>query len=230
MRKLYILLFLFGTFAFQAKAINFTPDQDTAKGSFSADSDEHKIKILINTEESALTLRWRVLERDMPSGWSNSLCDNFQCYFDVKPGTSKQSLEIGQGTPLPLEAGVNAKGIGGDGKLVVKVFDINDTTNADTVTFTWNMTVGKAEVEKAQFTVYPNPARSTLNISFEKTLKSDTEVKIYNLVGQVQKDVKVVQNINSVSIDIRNLNNGTYLVQFINADGKMTTQRFTKRM
>ncbi|MGB0430187.1 MAG: T9SS type A sorting domain-containing protein [Bacteroidia bacterium] len=230
MRKLYILFLLFGILAFQVKAQNFTPDQDTITGTFAADNDEHKIKILINTEESALTLRWRVLEKEMPSEWGNSLCDNFQCYFDVGVGSSKESSEISNETNLPLEAGVNANGVGGEGKLVVKVFDINDSSNADTVTFIWNMTVGTNEVEKTQFNVYPNPVTSTLNISFEKVIKNNIQVKVYNLVGQEQRNVDVNQNLNSVSIDVRKLNNGTYLVQFINANGKMTTQRFTKRM
>lgn len=230
MRKIYIFLFASFLLLGQAKGANFVPDQDSVSGSFTADDQEHKVKILINTELEALTLSWRVIEKDMPSEWNNSLCDNFQCYFDVNLGTQKTAQPIGGGTPLPMEAGVNANNVGGEGKLIVKVFDSEDTTNADTISFYWNMTVSTPEVEKPTFNIYPNPARSTLNIKFEKPLKDDVEVKIYNLVGQEQRNVEVFQDNNSVSIDLRKLNNGTYLVQFINPNGKMVTQRFTKRM
>jgi hypothetical protein len=214
----------------KAKAANFVPDQDSVSGSFTADDQEHKIKVLINTELETLTLKWRVLERDMPSEWENSLCDNFQCYFDVVKGMQKTALPIGGGTPLAIEAGVNAKNTGGEGKLMVKVFDESDSTNADTISFYWNMTVSTPEVEKPSFNIYPNPARTNLNIKFEKPLKNDVQVKIYNLVGQEQKNIEVFQDNNSLSIDLRKLNNGTYLIQFIDPKGKMVTQRFTKRM
>ncbi|MFY0674684.1 MAG: T9SS type A sorting domain-containing protein [Bacteroidia bacterium] len=230
MHKIYILLFCSALIFSQAKGANFSPDQDSISGNFTADEEEHKIKILINTELEALTLKWRVLKKDMPSEWNNSLCDNFQCYFDVGTGTQKTAQPIGGGTPLPMEAGVNANNVGGEGKLIVKVFDEADSTNADTISFYWNMTVSTPEVEKPNFNIYPNPASSTLNIKFDKALKDDVQVKIYNLVGQEQRNIEVFQDNRAVSIDLRKLNNGTYLVQFINSNGKMVTQRFTKRM
>lgn len=230
MNKLYIIILLLSTLTTGLFAQNFVVDKDTASGSFTADDDEHKVKILVNTELETLTLKWRVIEQEMPPEWNNSLCDNFQCYFDVKVGTQKVAQPIGSTSILPLEAGVNANNMGGEGKMVVKVFDENDSTQADTVVFQWNMTVGKEEISKTQFNIYPNPAKSTLNIVFNKALKKDVQVKIYNLVGQEQKNIKVFQLNNSISVDVRDLNNGTYLIQFINTDGKMTTQRFTKRM
>jgi hypothetical protein len=132
---------------------------------------------------------------------------------------------------MPLEAGVNTIGTSGSAALTVKVFEKDDSTKADTVTFVWDFPVGIAEkIPTPSFSVYPNPAKANLNITFDKPLKDNVSLKVYNLVGQEQRNIAINQMGRTVSVDIRNLQPGTYLVQFITPDGKMTTQRFNKKL
>jgi len=230
MTKYYLAFIVFvAAFGMANAQNNFSLTADTVRGTFQPDKEEHKIKAYANTELSSLTLQWRILERNMPDGWENSLCDNFQCYFDVKVGDSKVGQPIDATTAMPFEAGINSNQIAGEGKLTVKVFEKDDTLKSDTVTFLWSVPLGVKTINVPQFTIYPNPAKSNINIVFEKAAKNEVQVKIYNLVGQEQRNISTFQNGKSVNIDIRNLNNGTYLIQFISTDGKMTTQRFTKR-
>lgn len=63
-------------------------------------------------------------------------------------------------------------------------------------------------VDLKSFTLYPNPVKDLLNISFAETI---TSVEIYNLLGQ-QVIVKS-PNANEAIIDVSNLGSGTYLVR-----------------
>jgi len=73
-----------------------------------------------------------------------------------------------------------------------------------------------------QLAVYPNPAQSSLSVSFPASPK--TSVKLLNLVGEEILVMDAV-NSNSVQLDLGKIAAGIYLLQVENAAGK-----FTKRV
>jgi aminopeptidase N len=58
-----------------------------------------------------------------------------------------------------------------------------------------------------EISLHPNPSNGTFQI---KNLKNKAEVKVYDLNGKVKKILQVNPN---ESIDINNLNNGTYIIE-----------------
>ena len=76
------------------------------------------------------------------------------------------------------------------------------------------------ETEGTAFTLYPNPASGVVRIEGVEV----EEVWVYNALGQM---VKRVRNSNEVSLE--GLAEGVYLVRFMDAEGKVYTNKITKR-
>ena len=76
------------------------------------------------------------------------------------------------------------------------------------------------ETEGNGFTLWPNPTSGAVQIEGVEA----EEVWVYNALGQV---VKSVQNTNEVSLE--GLVEGVYLVRIMDAEGKVYTNKITKR-
>lgn len=72
-----------------------------------------------------------------------------------------------------------------------------------------------------RFVVYPDPAMTTITLSYDK-LVTNPEVMIYNALGRL-----VFDEVNSKKIDVRSLSEGIYFVT-IRQEGKFYSQRFVK--
>jgi hypothetical protein len=74
------------------------------------------------------------------------------------------------------------------------------------------------------FTLYPNPAKSVLNISSKEAIEVKS-ISIYNTLGQL---VLVIPDAGKVSkIDVSSLTNGNYFIK-INSDKGTSNTRFIK--
>jgi Zn-dependent metalloprotease len=62
--------------------------------------------------------------------------------------------------------------------------------------------------------VYPNPAKNTLVVHFTDYLKEEGEITIYNTLGQVVYQQKLEKNKISFNINLSDLPEGNYLVQW----------------
>ena len=76
------------------------------------------------------------------------------------------------------------------------------------------------ETENKAFTLWPNPAFQTVFIDGVEA----AEVNVYNALGQV---VKTVRGTNE--IDLSGLVEGVYLLRIMDAEGKVYTNKITKR-
>lgn len=72
--------------------------------------------------------------------------------------------------------------------------------------------------------VYPNPSNRIINIKNPKNISFD-EIKIYNLYGKVVLDTDTTKNISEINVE--NLSNGFYLIQFT-VEGKQFQKKFIK--
>jgi hypothetical protein len=74
--------------------------------------------------------------------------------------------------------------------------------------------------------IYPNPARETLNIAFGESPSIKTVV-LYNLIGKVVGTYPVSGN--NMNIDLSEMSSGLYFLRFINACGEVTAiRKFTR--
>lgn len=100
-------------------------------------------------------------------------------------------------------------------------FDYNFPIVTNTASTTIQ-TLGKVDFEFAKyFTVYPNPASSTLNLSVKSGV-SVNSIAIYNTLGQL---VIAIPNAQSVSsIDVSSLRTGNYFIKMVTDKGNSNTK------
>ena len=83
--------------------------------------------------------------------------------------------------------------------------------------------LSRLNVNADKFTLYPNPAKETLNIQGKNSF-SAVKASIYSLDGKLVK----TENLSGSSISIQQLTKGTYLIILQSKDGKQYTSKFIK--
>lgn len=94
-------------------------------------------------------------------------------------------------------------------------YHINAPNGADSCHYSFP--VGLNELEKEVFSVLPNPASNTIRIKNFCPIEN-AFITIYNAIGQVVLQIKLLQS--ETDVDIENLNPGIYIVEMDLADRK----------
>ncbi len=76
---------------------------------------------------------------------------------------------------------------------------------------------GLEETEDADIAVYPNPARTTLTVEANETIR---QIRLLDVSGQVIKLIEV--NALNHNINVEDLNTGIYFVEMLTAKGVVT--------
>ncbi|MEL6943995.1 MAG: T9SS type A sorting domain-containing protein, partial [Bacteroidota bacterium] len=77
------------------------------------------------------------------------------------------------------------------------------------------------------FKLYPNPASTWLTIEFQSVTIHPVEVKLFDIIGKSQ-NLSISRAGNSITIDVENLPNGIYWLQFT-LDGNTITKKVVKQ-
>ncbi len=88
-----------------------------------------------------------------------------------------------------------------------------------------------SEVQKDNFklNLYPNPAKDFLNISFILDKKRDIKLNIYSLEGKLLKNISYRENLKgefNKKLSIKDLKNGTYILETISENKKLYNNKF----
>ncbi|MCB0736775.1 MAG: T9SS type A sorting domain-containing protein, partial [Bacteroidetes bacterium] len=186
---------------------------------------------LFTESTDAINVSWKLKSTDLPSGWELTICDNAQCIGDPKLDTEYGMAPFKNGDETFFKVTLDPKGKDGTGAVTLLIYDKDDEANGKEAVFILNAgPVSVREVPSVDVNVYPNPARDHIKINFSSTPKKEVNIKVFNLLGQEQKNVALSQEKNEIKIDISLLKNGNYLLQFIDEKGALNTHRFTKRM
>ena len=81
--------------------------------------------------------------------------------------------------------------------------------------FTINGTLSLNKIDNNPIKMYPNPTSQTLNLSHTSSI---TNVRILNVLGQ-EVLVKTMDS-NEITLDVTNLQTGTYMVEITAQDGR----------
>lgn len=93
--------------------------------------------------------------------------------------------------------------------------------------------IGKREVEmtptsvnyirskEAGISIFPNPAKDVLTLSFSKAIKSPLVVDILDITGKQVLTTKIQQNESTATINLKSLSNGVYMIQCQNNEFKI---------
>jgi hypothetical protein len=136
-----------------------------------------------NITSDTIDLNWNVLMIDLPSGWDYSMCDLGHCYVGI-PGGSMDPLPAAQSAFLGLN--INPMSVSGTGTVRVYVYDVNSTSQADTLTWIINtQDVGVEEESLMSFSMYPNPADHMLNIVPGNLSNENYSYEISDISGRI---------------------------------------------
>lgn len=230
--KKYILSFLLLALSVGVVgAQTFTTPKDTVNASFSNTMNVYNK--ITNVHSSDVTITWRVINHDFPADWINGLniCDNVLCY-----GNSAALAGGSTQTTAPITPGVEADfhlqmdlSAAGSGTHYLEV-EMNDQANSykKNVVFVLNKfptNIGNVNKGGDDITVYPNPARSEINVLFG----ARTNVKniaVYNMIGKAVSVYRVTGN--SAKLNLDNIPAGVYFLRLTDAQGQIVaTRKFT---
>ena len=99
----------------------------------------------------------------------------------------------------------------------------------DTCVVTVTAATAIINVNKDNFSVYPNPVKSELFVQFGNTSKQST-ILVYSVLGEVVmlKNINGSSDNNTVSLSVENLKDGLYFISLQNA-GQKITKSFVKK-
>ena len=86
--------------------------------------------------------------------------------------------------------------------------------------------IDESSDNKLNFSIYPNPANSIINIDFLDVNNKPYHVKILNTIGQIM--LEETTNSPSLMLQTENLKSGIYLVTLTNADNFSVTKKIIK--
>lgn len=235
MKKVGVLSFVVFFFGIVAKAqVNFSlsADSHSVHVDITDSRDEYSRITDITTSEDQLSLSWKVVDAQIPDEWSYVVCDNFNCYIDEDlqdPTVLRKSADISAETPGFIKGAVYPHGQAGIGSFKVVLMQDADSTLSDTITFIFDASSSTVGPVFSSMRLYPNPVGSTLHLILQNTAYTVSELSIYNMVGQKQKFIEAYNLSAPTSIDLTDLDAGSYLLEVITANGERISQYFVKR-
>lgn len=110
---------------------------------------------------------------------------------------------------MPTEGAVEGTmDVEADSEYVVMAFGFNSEGERGTITTKDFSTVGCMELNKIQFSVYPNPASTMIYVETEND--TDTQVSILDVTGRCVKQIEMSDNVSSINIE--DVESGVYFI------------------
>ena len=182
-----------------------------------------------NNGTTDINLVVRKAEISVMAGTSNYFCLSV-CY----PPTvyeSTNTVTIAPGETLSGTPGFSyhffPSGIQGLSTISYTFFDIDNPDDTVQVIVNFEIELAGIDINSNMHIsdVYPNPATNTLHISYDLN-SSNSDIKLYNILGSEIKDVKISDSSSTADIDVSDLENGVYFYSFISDDKVLKQGRF----
>ena len=168
-------------------------------------------------------IQFEVLSTDQPEGAQNLYCVGIHCYG---PGhvTSTESLDDNNSADIKLYYKPN--GHAETTEIVYKITEVGDDNNTFTFTVHYNiLTLGiDTKASLKNFVIYPNPANNTINVEY--SISDQSELVIYNIVGDKIKNIDLDLFSEKIQIDSSDLPSGTYFYSLVSNNKSVQTKRF----
>ncbi len=240
MKKILLIVFpLFISLATQAQSfIPASGSNDTVFQAWTSGSSIELHNNIASSSATPITLKWKVISYKFDVGYDapgTGICDNQNCYTDV-PGLYNATSYY-RSDPYTATAGdfhvlysVNNPAPGTSAKVTVRAID-TVSNYARTLTFVLYraaLGIGQTGANDNSVTLYPNPARESVNVIFDKQTDVKT-IAIYNMIGKTMRVFKPSDN-NSAKLDLDAIPSGIYFVRLMNGEGQIVaTRRFTRQ-
>lgn len=84
-------------------------------------------------------------------------------------------------------------------------------------------------ISESSFKLYPNPAHKFVNIQCDSEKSNITMIKLYNMTGQVVKQIENPSFQTTISLPISNLSKGIYLMEIYDSQNYKTIKKLIKQ-
>lgn len=179
----------------------------------------------INTPSpEAIQYNWELISNTLPASWSYSLCDYGGCAVGIPASGSMSPItqsEAQNGVTgwfkLNLTTGSNA----GSGKVEIYVYDANDPTRGDTVSWeiSWDpQTASVDQTDLVDFSIFPNPTNDKFSIKGKGTYTA----QVFNSLGE---EVLFIEGNEESLVDVSTLKKGVYIVAIKTSDNEVISKR-----
>lgn len=91
-----------------------------------------------------------------------------------------------------------------------------------------NVSLSNKSFESTEFSIWPNPAQNTLNVSFSNSISGEAKAEIFDITGRRVMNRKINAITKNEQFDISNLNIGAYIIKIQTPDGVLT-KKFLKK-
>ncbi len=168
----------------------------------------NSLRMLRSSHDYVLTqtnnqLTWQFDDINLPSESQDEPNSHGYVHFKVKPNVGYAIDDI-----IPNTASI--------------YFDFNAPIITNTFQTEFVQTLSASDFNYLGFSMYPNPAKNSINFSFTNDLTETIKVKVYNLLGElIVEDVLNIQN-NSAKLNVSKLSNGVYFVEINQGQNRIT--------
>ncbi|BDS09437.1 T9SS type A sorting domain-containing protein [Aureispira anguillae] len=225
MKYLYIALVLLITQAnLQAQTYTIQPN-DTVSTILALNTyTDLNIELLKVNPADSVTLGYTVVHNDMPASWDQLLCVYGLCVGSNFPvGTNGTMSPLTGGNRGFVKLTINPLSLDQSAMFQMYVYDINNPTNGDTLTYLIEATtpIGYLENDHS-LSVYPNPATNQIQLESDKDWIHSVE--IYALNGQlVQTETSL--HTQRLSLNIEDLEQGIYTIKTSTTNNAIRIQK-----
>lgn len=158
-----------------------------------------------NISSDSLFLGWEKVTADLPLNWEATICDNSNCFTDLKE--SGDMLPVLPGEYGFLSLHITPHSNSGTAIIRYRVWDIKNPTTVDTLT--WIVSAGITGIENQSL-----PVSLLLygdHLIIQETTGINPEMCIINMEGKVMLNIKD-QSLYNTTIDVSDFPSGIYLL------------------
>ncbi|SFT74676.1 Por secretion system C-terminal sorting domain-containing protein [Lishizhenia tianjinensis] len=179
----------------------------------------------INTPSpEAIQYNWELISNTFPSAWSYSLCDYGGCAVGIPSSGSMNPISLSEaenGVKGWFKLNLTTGSTAGTGKVEIYVYDSNDYSRGDTVSWeiSWDpQTAAIENNESTEISMFPNPANDQVTINGI----GDYTATIYNSLGAEALSIEGKEN---TPFDVSSLESGVYIVAIKTSTDEVLTKR-----
>jgi hypothetical protein len=235
------ILFIFSALTIgsvdNAVAQTFTMEKDTSKVAVFGYGEAHNK--LTNATSGPLNIQWKIKSHTLPASWVTNgfgICDNATCINFTTPSAIANGVydadPLAASLNMDMKLQIDLSAIpttGGPYYITATATDKDNPTNTEDFTYEiynkFGTAVANVVKSNDDIVMYPNPARSELNVLFDGNA-GIKNITVYNLIGKAVTVYKVAGN--SASLDITGIPSGIYFIRLVDAHGHVVaTRKFT---
>lgn len=220
----YFLLTLLLTYSFVLCAQSIIINPSPASGSGLPTDLFIKIESMVtNNTNAMMDVRWERYNVQLPTAWDNAVCDKNGCYA---PSVDTETFSINPGEMSILSIWFVPSSTAGTGTVDLRVYNVADSAST-VITTSFTATAQLTDSEDLtieDYSVFPNPASDFIQLPDYAQIAA---VRLYDVIGREMMFQAVTEQKNQ--LDVSSLNNGAYLIQFLDKDQRiLNTSRIIK--